>query len=62
MMKNTLLVEHMDTKGMKVTTFQFVLVIGKYMQTWKLLNLEVFLVISFSFLFFVPLSFPLANT
>lgn len=47
---------------MKVTKFQFVLVIGKYMQTWKLLNLEVFLVISFPFFFFVPLSFPLANT
>lgn len=37
----------------------FVLVIGKHMQTWMLLNLEVFLVISFSS--FVPLS-PLANT
>lgn len=39
---------------MKVTKFQFVLVIGKYMQTWKLLNLEVFLVISFPFFFLFP--------
>lgn len=51
-------VEHKDTKGMKVTKFQFVLFIGKYMQTWKLLNLEVFLVISFPFFFFCSPFFP----